>query len=117
MEAHIRVSGGDDAVEFTALQDWLGGQRALTGMVRLIQRPPREGELGGAFDMLAVALGSGGAGVALAKALTVWLQTRRADVTITVTSPSGSVKLDVQRINDAGVLPLLEEVLRERDER
>ncbi|MCW2918499.1 MAG: hypothetical protein JWN52_6567 [Actinomycetia bacterium] len=117
MEAQIRVSGGDDVAEFIALREWLTGERALTGTVRVVQLPPGEGELGGVFDMLAVVLGSGGAGVALAKSLTVWLQTRRTDVTVTVTSPSGSVKLDVQRIKDASVLPLLEEVLREHDER
>jgi hypothetical protein len=117
VEAQIRVSGGDEIVEFTALQEWLSGERALVGTVRMVQLPPDEGELGGVFDMLAVALGSGGAGVALAKSLTVWLQTRHPDVNITVTSPSGSVKVDAHRIKDAGVLPLLEEVLRERDER
>ncbi len=89
--------------------------------MRSVQRPPGEGELGGAFDLLAVALGSGGAGAALVRSLTVWLQTRRPDVVITVTSPTGSVTLDANRIKDASVLPLLEQVLeqvlRERDER
>jgi hypothetical protein len=117
VEAHVRISGGDEVEEVTDLWEWLRGERALAGAVRAVQRPPGEGELGGVFDVLAVALGSGGAGAVLARSLTAWLQTRRPDVVITVTSPSGSVQLDAHRIKDTGVLPLLEEVLRERDER
>lgn len=117
MDARIQVSGSDEAGQFTNLWTWLRGERALAGTVRAEQRPPGAGELGGVYDMLTVAVGSGGAGVALARSLTAWLQTRRSDVVITVTSPSGNVQLDARRIKDTGVLPLLEEVLRERDER
>jgi len=117
MEAEIRVSGGDDVAEITGLFQWLRGERALAGTVRSVQRAPGEGELGGAFDMLAVALGSGGTGAALARSLTVWLRTRRPDVVITVTSPSGKVKLDAHRVKDDSIQPLLEQMLRERDER
>ena len=63
MEAQIRISGGDEVVELPALQKWLSGERSLAGRVRAVRRPPREGELGGAFDMLAVALESGSADV------------------------------------------------------
>lgn len=117
MEVQIQVAGGDEVAEFTALWEWLRGDRALAGALRAVQRPPDEGELGGAFDVLAVALGSGGAGVALAKALPVWLRTRRSDVKITVTSPAGKVTLDAHQVKDTIVLPLLREVLRDRDER
>jgi hypothetical protein len=117
MEAEIRVSGGDDVAEITELFQWLRGERALAGTVRSVQRAPGEAELGGAFDMLAVALGSGGTGAALARSLTAWLRTRRPDVVITVTSPSGSVKLDAHRVKDGSIQPLLEHMLRERDER
>ncbi|MFD0885703.1 hypothetical protein ACFQ08_14205 [Streptosporangium algeriense] len=116
MDAQVQVSGGDEITEFTELRKWLTGERALTGRVRVVRHPPAEDELGGVLDTLAVALGSGGAGIALVRALTVWLRTRRADVTITVTSPSGTVKLNAQRVRDAAVLSLLEEILRDGDE-
>lgn len=116
MEVQIRVSGGDEVVEFAELREWLSSERALAGTVEVVQRPPAEGELGGAFDMLAVALGSGGAGVALARSLTVWLQSRRANVSITVTTPSKRVELKAHQVQDATALRMLEEVLAKSDE-
>ncbi|MFD8073917.1 hypothetical protein ACFV3E_14845 [Streptomyces sp. NPDC059718] len=111
------MSGSDEVGEFIRLRNWLSGERTLTGAVRVVVRPPGDGELGGAFDLLAVTLGSGGVGVSLARSLTVWLQTRRTDVTITVTSPSGTVKVDAQRIKDSAVVELLERALQDHDER
>ncbi|MEU1734745.1 hypothetical protein [Streptosporangium sp. NPDC020145] len=116
MDALVQVSGGDEITEFTELRGWLSAERALTGGVRVVRRPPAEGELGGVLDTLAVALGSSGAGMALVRALTTWLRTRRADVTITVTSPSGTVELNAQRVRDTAVLSLLEEILRDGEE-
>jgi hypothetical protein len=115
MQAEIRISARDDVSQYTELLEWLRGERALAGAVSARHRRPGEDELGGAFDMLAVALGSGGAVVALANSLTAWLQTRRPDVSITVTSSSGSVKLDARRIKDADALTVLQEVLGSKD--
>lgn len=117
MDALIRVSGGDGVTELAELYKWLSGERALAGGVRMVQRPPGEGEMGATLDAVVVLLGSGGFGIALTRSLITWLQTRRADVTIKVKSPSGEVELDVRRIKDPAVLSLLEAVLRERDER
>jgi hypothetical protein len=72
--------------------------------------------LGGAYDLLAVTLGSGGAGVALAKSLATWLRTRRSNVAITMTSSSGSVTLEAHQVKDGDVMPLLQEILRVRDD-
>jgi Effector Associated Constant Component 1 len=116
MEAEIRICRGDDVGEFTDLWRWLRGERALSGMICAARRPPAETELGGACDVLAVALGSGGAGAALARSLIVWLQTRRPIVAVTVTSPSGTVTVDARQIRDGDVLPVLNEILRARDE-
>jgi hypothetical protein len=116
MEAEIRISRGDEVAEFAALWGWLQGERALAGAVRPVHRRPAETELGGAYDLLGVALGSGGAGVALARSLATWLQTRRPGVAITVTSPSGSVTVEAHQVKDGDVLPLLQEILRARDE-
>jgi hypothetical protein len=117
MDAEIRISRGDDVAELTALREWLRGERALAGAVRTVRTPPGESELGAGPDLLAVALGSGGAGVAFAKALAAWLQTRRSDVVITVKSPSGSVTIEAhRRVKDGDIAPLLEEILRGCDE-
>lgn len=116
MEAEIRISQGDSVAEFSSLWQWLRGERALAGAVRAVPHEPAETELGGAFELLAVALGSGGAGATFARSLITWLQTRRPGVKITVTSQSGSVTLEASQVRDGDVMPLLHEVLGTRDE-
>ncbi|KND23825.1 effector-associated constant component EACC1 [Streptomyces acidiscabies] len=116
MDVGIRVSGGDEIAELAALWDWLRGERDLRGLVDAVRRPSAEGELGGAFDMLTVALGSGGAVAVLARSLTSWLSSRRPDVTLTVTGVTGRVQLDARHVKDTDVLPLIQEVLRGRDD-
>jgi len=108
MEADLRVSGGDDAEEVADLWEWMRVERDLAGMVRPIWRPPGEGELGGVFDVLAVALGSGGAVAALAGSLTAWLKTRRPEVTVTITTAKGSASVGVSNATVDQVLPLLQ---------
>jgi membrane-associated two-gene conflict system component 1 (EACC1) len=115
MDAQIQVSGGDEVEEFAELWRWLRGERALAGMVRAVPRRPGQGEMGGAFDMLAVALGSGGAGAMLAQSLTAWLRTRRPQVEVTVTSTTGSVTVSASNLRQEDALPLLEQVLRDSD--
>lgn len=115
-EVEIRISRGGGVAEFAALWEWLRGERALMGAVHPVQRRPAETELGGAYDLLAVTLGSGGAGVALAKSLATWLRTRRSNVAITMTSSSGSVTLEAHQVKDGDVMPLLQEILRVRDD-
>jgi hypothetical protein len=117
VEAEIRICEGDAVAELASLGDWLRGERALAGAVRAVPHQPTETELGGAFELLAVALGSGGAGATLAKSLVTWLQTRRPGVKITVASRSGSVTLEARQVKDSDVMPLLYAVLETRDER
>jgi hypothetical protein len=116
VEAEIRITRGGDIAQFASLWEWLRSERALAGTIRPVPEPPCDTELGGIYDLLAVALGSGGAGVALARSLTAWLQTRRPDITISVTSPSGKVTVDARKVKEGDVMPLLQEVLRVRDE-
>lgn len=116
MEAEIRISQGEVLAEFISLREWLRGERALAGAVRAVPHQPAETELGGAFELLAVALGSGGAGATLAKSLITWLQTRRPGVKISVTTSKGSVTLEARQVKDGDVMPLLREVLGTRDE-
>lgn len=116
-EAQVLVRGGDEVAERVALWEWLRGERGLVGTVSARPARPAETELGAATDVLVVALGSGGAGVALARSLTAWLSTRRANVSVTVTTPSGSVTVTAQQVSNGDVLPLLREALQARDDR
>jgi hypothetical protein len=116
MEADLRVSGGDEAEELADLWEWMRVERDLGGKVRPIWRPPGEGELGGVFEVLAVALGSGGAVTALAASLTAWLKTRRPDVTVTITTTKGSASVGVRNATTDQVLPLLQQAFGALDD-
>jgi hypothetical protein len=114
IETRIRVSGGDEVTEYVALLEWLTGERCLAGHARLIRVAPCEGQLGGVFDMLAVALGSGGALAVLADRLSVWIKSRQAHVSIIIEGLSGRVILTSD--GPADILPLLQEIMREPHE-
>ncbi|MEV6871520.1 hypothetical protein [Amycolatopsis sp. NPDC051128] len=117
MDLQIQIEDGamDD---YIALADWLNGVRDFRGRVRQITGPPTEGALGGDWvEMLTVAVGSGGLGVALTSSLNKWLETRRADLVakVTVTSKRRTVKLRARGAN-AEAVQLLSEILRDADE-
>jgi hypothetical protein len=113
MDVQIRITGGDQADELAALWRWLQEESGLRGNVRPIASPVGAGELGGAIDLITVALGSGGAGVALAQTLSAWLRTRYSDVKVTVSAEGRSVEVEARRVKDA--VSLLREVLRVTD--
>lgn len=112
VDAQIRLSGGDKIAETAALWQWLCGERQLAGRVRAVTPPPGEGELGGAVELLSVALGSGGAVAVLARSLSVWLQSRRSGVKVTVTGPDGTTAtVEADNLRPDDVVPLITRVL------
>ena len=116
MEAEIRVSGGqginvDEVGELAALLEWLRGERGLAGVIREVRLPPGPGELGGAVEVLAVALGTGGAAGTLARSLFGWLRTRRPSLKVTVTKGTRSLTVEASEVRDGDVLSLLREIL------
>ncbi|GAA2158412.1 hypothetical protein GCM10009760_61370 [Kitasatospora kazusensis] len=112
MDAQIRLSGGDEIAETAALWQWLRGERQLAGRIRAVTPPPGEGELGGAVELLSVALGSGGTAAVLAGSLSTWLQSRRSGVKITVTGPDGTTTtVEADNLRPDEVLPLITRVL------
>ena len=113
MDAEIEISGGDKVSEVAALWEWLRGERALTGTIRPAGPASREGELGGVADVLAIALSSGGAGAVLARSLMAWLQTRRADIAVTVKTDAGTVTVDAHNVGSGAALAALLQVLRD----
>jgi hypothetical protein len=113
VDAHIRLSGGDEVEEITDLWEWLANERALAGMVTPVRRPPGDSELGGVVELLEVVAGSGGVGVVLARSLLAWLGTRRASVSVTIETSAGSVKVVAGNLRTDDVLPLVEGILRD----
>ncbi|WP_407920907.1 effector-associated constant component EACC1, partial [Actinomadura logoneensis] len=55
MDARIKISAADPVRETAGLYEFLRGDRTLAGRVRAEAPPPRDGELGGATDVLVVA--------------------------------------------------------------
>jgi len=74
------VEGRPD--DLYSLFDWLQRHDELRGRIRTLSRRPGPHEMGGAGEILSVALGSGGAGAVLAGSLATWLQTRRARISV-----------------------------------
>lgn len=63
--------------EAQQLVDWLGGNPTLRGKVTVPTVPVAEGYQGSTSDIVAVALGSGGAVAVLINILPTWLKLRR----------------------------------------
>jgi hypothetical protein len=120
VEAEIRISGSDgnaidEVREFAGLLSWLRAERGLPGAIREVRSPTAPGQLGGAVEVLTVALGASGAAGTLATALFGWLRTRRPNVKITVTQGSRSVVIEASRVRDADLVSLVREVLEASD--
>jgi hypothetical protein len=100
IEAVIGIRGGDEVGELAALVGWLRAERELEGAVQIVRRDVAETELGSGLDVVSVAVGSGGIGVALAQSLSAWLRARRSDVKVTVTANGRTVEIDARRVSD-----------------
>ncbi|MGW3447327.1 effector-associated constant component EACC1 [Streptomyces sp. NPDC001076] len=64
-ELKLALSGEDVETELLALRDWLDLEDVLRGRVDVRRRMMQPGHMGAGFDVLMVALGSGGAGAVL----------------------------------------------------
>jgi len=120
VEAQIRVSGDqgivvDEVGELAALLEWLRGERGLADAIREVRLPPGPGEPSGAVEVLAVALGAGGAAGTLARSLSGWLRTRRPSLKVTVTKGARSITIEASEVRDGDVLSLLREILEAGD--
>jgi hypothetical protein len=106
------VVDSQDARDLSDLVAWLGREDALRGKVRLQSRPLAPGEMGTLPELIAVAIGSGGAASVLAGSVSTWLSHRKSDIALKVTGRDGRiVELKAQRVAEADTL--LREVLRE----
>lgn len=84
-ETRLSITAHQNVDELRALLAWLRLEDELRGRVRIEAAFDPDGrEMGGALDVLTVALGSGGAGVVLARSLSTWFTHRRSDVKLTI---------------------------------
>ncbi|MFJ8932024.1 hypothetical protein ACIRLA_36185 [Streptomyces sp. NPDC102364] len=104
MDAVIGIRGGDEIGELAALAGWLRAERELESTVQVLRANVGGTELGSGLDVISVAVGSGGIGVALAQSLSAWLRTRRADIKVTVTANGRTIEIDAKRVKDSAGL-------------
>ncbi|MFE2943373.1 hypothetical protein ACFXKG_30620 [Streptomyces sp. NPDC059255] len=109
-ELWVRTRGTDD--QLRSLLEWLRREDGLRGRVRVQQTPLRPGEMGGALDVLVVAVGSGGMGAVFANCLSTWISQRRSDVRITVTSENGrTVEVDAKGVDPQALVQDIDRLL------
>ncbi|WP_371793556.1 hypothetical protein [Streptomyces sp. NBC_01471] len=103
VSARVRIAEGRDiAVELASLHQWPAREDALRVRVRIDQPPIGAEHMGALADTLVIAFGSGGAVAVLAQSVPVWLQQWHSDVTVEVTSRTGTtVSVTAQRVRDA----------------
>lgn len=72
-----------------SLADWLNSEDAFRGRVQPVRPAPEPGKLGGAIELLSVALGSGGTGAVLVRSISAWLTQRGSDVSVSLKDADG----------------------------
>ncbi|MGI5221318.1 effector-associated constant component EACC1 [Nocardia sp. CA-290969] len=100
----IHTTGAAD--DLLQLLDWFRHDDELRGRIRPNTPRAGEGQMGGLYDVLIVAVGAGGVAAALARSLTTWLTHRRSDITITLTREDGrvTVEVDAKRTTTADLI-------------
>lgn len=84
MELRVRLPEESDEKGLLGLRTWLLRDRHLRGRVTLVAAEERDGHLGGVWEAVAVALGSGGAVAVFLQTFSEWLKRRRPDTTIEI---------------------------------
>ncbi|MER5454769.1 MULTISPECIES: hypothetical protein [unclassified Micromonospora] len=103
--------------ELHSLFGWLQRTDELRGRVRTLSRQPGPDEMGGAMEIISVALGSGGAAAVLAGALNTWLQSRRARISVEfVVEETGETlrKVEIEAGNAGAVKELYDTLSADR---
>lgn len=90
----------DDRDDLVALYAWLRDDADLRVHTEWTSEPVSKTELGGTLELLTVALGSGGIGVALCHSLTAWLSTRKANVRIVVKTSDRLLAINAENVDD-----------------
>jgi hypothetical protein len=116
VEVEVRLGSTDSMEEFTSLLQWLRRDRDLQGRVRARRVVPHQEELGGAFELISVAIGSGGIATAFVTSLGSWLSSRRSEQSVSVTVDGKSVQVtrnSTTPIDETELLNLIKQTLNE----
>ncbi|MFJ6542030.1 hypothetical protein ACIQMP_15440 [Streptomyces sp. NPDC091385] len=107
MLAQITLQHSDEGT-LRGLASWLRQESELRGAVALSGDLGSE-DLGPGYELLTVALGSGGAITVLTASLKTWLsQPRRSDVRVKIDVPNGrTVEIDAKRVHTSEVDDLI----------
>ncbi|MEU7907356.1 hypothetical protein [Actinoplanes sp. NPDC049118] len=113
----LRVDGG----QARRLAARLSADDGLRGAVRLVNRPPAAGQMGGIVELIAVTLGPGAAAAVLVEGVFAWMRSATSEVTVRITRPDGS-ELEVQaarvrRLSAAELPELAEKITRATEAR
>ncbi|MGW1588327.1 effector-associated constant component EACC1 [Streptomyces sp. NPDC002386] len=100
MRVEIRLSSPTMIDDHLSLFQWLRTERQLEGLVKQERQDLQEGQLGGGFELISVAIGSGGIATVLAGSLGTWLQ-NRSKVTIKVTHADRTIEVSATNIQNA----------------
>ncbi|MEU2775390.1 hypothetical protein ABZ646_21220 [Streptomyces sp. NPDC007162] len=111
--ALISVLSPDPVPDAESLTDWLRGEPALAGRVRLTGGAPAEGHMGVPLDTVSVLLGAGGPLTVLASCLRAWIgQPRRSDVKLSIRREGGpAIEIDARRVDSEELTELLRQAL------
>ncbi|XUL88465.1 effector-associated constant component EACC1 [Streptomyces galilaeus] len=112
MNVNISFSGREGQALIESLSSWLAMEEELRGRVKT-DGLTGSGDLGTGMDLLAVAVGSGGAATVLISSIGSWLQQpKKSDVVLKVTMSDGkSVEIDSKRVTIEQAKELLRDVL------
>ncbi|THJ25821.1 effector-associated constant component EACC1 [Candidatus Frankia alpina] len=95
--------------DLRSLHTWL---RRVEGLaVEVVPAAAGPGEQGGSWELLSVAFGSGGVGIAVLQTVQAWLETRRSTIRIRVRGTGVDREVELDTSNVADVLPLLEKMV------
>jgi Effector Associated Constant Component 1 len=101
---------GHNIEELEELRDWIKEECAAGVGIRIDSKPPTTGSMGGVAAEL-VAILSGGTGIALARALTTYIKTRRGSLEIVLKRPSDGARIELTATNVAEAGQIIMEFL------
>jgi hypothetical protein len=89
VELQVRLPRELDDTALVDLRAWLLSERQLRGSVDLVPAENDGGHLGGAWDAVAISLGSGGAIAAFCQVITEWIKRRQPETKLECTNRFG----------------------------
>ncbi|MFI6218082.1 hypothetical protein ACIBCD_39255 [Nocardia brasiliensis] len=113
----LLITSDGEPDDLLQLLDWFRNDDALRGRVQPESPEFRDNQMGGLYDVLAVAVGVGGVAPALASSLSTWLTHRRSDITLKLTRADGTeIELDARRVSSSDAVEELRKLLDTPDD-